>query len=1565
MAALATFRIPDPHTPAFSDPVIEGDTTVFQELQQAWQYANDLSGAEKCYVQTDRTLYQPGDTLWFNAFAVNAGDLRAATEHRRMSVSLQDPRGNVVHQLQLRTEAGTAAGEMNLSSNWPGGTYRLTACTFGVRGDTTATFRRDILLHKTVAPRIHLKLEFERKGLGPGDEVIGRFDATTIENQPLSRQALRYTADLGGSPHTSGTAVTDGAGRAYIRFKLPASLSSADGLLTIHIEHEGRAESITRPLPIVLNKIDLRFFPEGGDLIAGQPARMAFKAVNEFGKAADVAGYVTDANGRRVAEWSSLHNGMGSFTFEPAAGQQYTAHLTQPATARYALPAPLQTGATLQLHQRTADVLTFYAGSPRPGTFYLTGTSRDKIFFFKEIKMQAKDQLIPVPIGDLPIGIARFTLLDAQKSPLAERLVFLHRDRSLRIQAEANEEHYNPRAPVRLRLRVRDDRGYPVQGHFSLSVTDETLLTYADDKQGHLLSALLLEQDVKGTIEEPGFYFDTAEPKSEAALDVLLLTQGWRRFGWKQVLHKDVARKKAERTAVQCISGTFYNTESVPAAGRSLYLLPDSVKTVTDSTGHFSFKVPRSNRQRYLKDALHRTYLLADTANVCVLESVAHTFGKCTGQWSVIYGKVTDKSTGEALIGATVTFVQDKQLKRGTVADMEGNYQVLLPSGTYEAHISYTGYSSHTIAQVKVQPNAPTLLSVEMESGTALYETVVISSKVPLVRRDQASTAQVLVADDVKKLPTRSVNATVATAAGIDEGEIKIKGARSNGTNYYIDGIAVQRVFPPVAEDEAAFPAGLPADKADFEAQDEALMDTEEVIASDIQARAKSMPLAKRRRMEGDMSVPMSVGNSPIKPVATFHKARQFYVPKYQRTDPPPARRTDFRPTIYWNPAVTTDAFGEAVVDFVTSDAITNYRVTVEGMGNGGQPGRTEYHLHTRKPLSIEAKIPPYVITGDTLRLAALVVNKTGRTLSGTLTAQVPAHFKPVGVEEQGRTFVYRIERPAGPSEEEVTLSWRENGAVLDALKMRIPTLDRGFPVRQVLSGKSAQNSFRLSLMQPIEGSIEATLTACPGVLEEVLQGAERMLGQPSGCFEQVSSSNYPNLLVLDLLRRTGRNAPDIEKRAMDYLSSGYSQLTGYECKKGGFDWWGRDPAHEGLTAYGLLEFRDMQRVFPVDAALIDRTAQWLRTRRDGKGGWQVNPQSLHGWQNDAILDAYIAWGVASAGYGRDFAAEINAAAETAWRSDDPYQLALLANALAPAKDPRTARFTKRLTELQTEEGHWTSKTHSVFHATGPCFQVEIAALSALAFMQTKTHPQALSRAMNFIARSKTPYGYGSTQSTVLALKALTAFADYSVEAKGESILVVQVDGRRVQETAVSTKMLQNIKIPHLEQYFANDHPHIEVFFEKGKAVLPFDIEIKYASRQPRNTPGAPLALHTTLSRPAMERGEVVRLTAVLENTTAAPLASPMLVVGIPAGLSLQPWQLKKLVDEKQCDFYEIWDGKAVFHFEQLPAGERRTLALDLRADVGGAFEAPASEAFLYYDNDQRVWSKPGRIVVQ
>ena len=1592
--------------PAARPPaLIYGDSAVFNDLKATFERRQKETAPEKLYLQFDRTLYQPGETTWFSAYIRNAGDLLPSLQSQVVYVELLDLRGSVLQQKAYLAFDGVASGEFDFPKELPGGLYRIKAWTRWMQ-NTGDTFERTLTLQKVVLPNLNLKLEFERKAFGPGDVAIARFDAFSLDNKPLAGARLDFAVSIGGKQQQAGEARTDASGRAYVRFQLPENLESSDGLLNVRIEHNNQPEAVSRAIPIVLKKIDLQFFPEGGDAVAGLPCRMAFKALNEFGKPADVEGVVLDSRGGQVAAFRSYHDGMGAFDFVPQAGERYRARLGKPVASEktYALPESLRNGYALRLQERDDDNLSFDVSATQQGRVYLVGSFQDKLFFFKELKYDGGSlsqhnssgtRRVTVPVGDLPPGIARFTLLDGAKTEQAERLVFVNRDKGLKIVLKPDREQYLPRDKVKMAIRVSDYAGRPVQGQFSLAVADEKLLTFADDKQGNLLASLLLEQDVKGKIEEPNFYFDPAEPQSGQALDYLLMTQGWRRFAWKEVLEgKPLAYEfPAERAAVE---GVLLKHNGKPLQWAKVSLYPGGPSVETDEKGRFSFRnvdLGKYTHLHYRRDGYYPLYdydsdiVLRDRSRNNPVPATVLRRPNASGN-TLFSGQVKDE-TGEAIIGATVKILKGGEFVRGVITDFEGNYRTAVDPGVYNIEYSYTGYKTQKIDNVNVRAGQFNIVDATMSAGAVLKEVVVTAYKVPLIEQDNTQSGQTISSGQIKRMPTRNVNAIVATPAGArpaDKEAANIKGARNNNTNYYIDGIRVSGAVPPAQdiEDIQAVTGGLGAEFGNArELEEEApRVDEMVVVALGKKNREESVEklLASRARIVPNAFAKPAPEKSRSQPyrgeARTFDRARVFYAPAYP-TQQQPVQRTDFRSTIYWNPAVKTDRKGEAFVEFYTSDAVTNFRATLEGIGSAGQPGRGEQKFFVQKPLAIAVKTPASVIAGDVLDLHIAVTNHTDYPCSGQLNLSVPPHFRltpdpspavgPVTLAP-GETKIISAHYVVGLQQSDnqsvkITFSTDEN--VLDAFETTIRTLDRGFPVRQIAAGNSAQNAFNIHLNDPVEGTVSAVITAYPNALEDVLKGMERMLRQPSGCFEQVSSSNYPNLLVLDLLRRTGTLRPEVESGALSLLEEGYQKLTAYECKSGGFDWWGRDPAHEGLTAYGILEFTDMSRVFNVDKKLIDRTVGWLYKRRDGKGGWTLNPNSLHGWQNDPVVDCYIVWALAEAGYGKKFTAEVDQAYEQALKSSDSYQMALLANALLALDDPRGKTLAAQLREKQDANGSWLGSSHSVMYAYGDCFRIETTALAALALMKSNDRGTALSKAMEYLVKSKTEYGYGSTQSTVMALKALVEYAGTGSRTDAGGTLVVMVDGRRAAEQPFSTKDLKRLEIRNIEQYFTNNDPRLEVFFENPEAVIPFDLEVKYASRQPRNAPNCPLAFQTVLGARTAAVGETVRLTATLQNTTSAAQASPMVVLGIPAGLTLQPWQLKKLVDEKKCDFYELWDGFAVFHFEQIAPGETRQLDLDLRADVAGAFEAPASQAFLYYANDRRVWSKPERLTVE
>ena len=171
---------------------------------------------------------------------------------------------------------------------------------------------------------------------------------------------------------------------------------------------------------------------------------------------------------------------------------------------------------------------------------------------------------------------------------------------------------------------------------------------------------------------------------------------------------------------------------------------------------------------------------------------------------TVLQGKVVD-DTGEALIGATVKVLKGTDLARGTITDYEGNFRVNLDAGTYSVEVSYTGYQTSRTDGVRVLTNQLNFLDLVL-GNSVLTEVVITQYKVPLIEQDKTQGGQTLTSEQIRNLPTRSVNAIVATTAGVtsvDGGEVNIKGSRSNATNYYIDGIRVYgNSVPPVQDIE-------------------------------------------------------------------------------------------------------------------------------------------------------------------------------------------------------------------------------------------------------------------------------------------------------------------------------------------------------------------------------------------------------------------------------------------------------------------------------------------------------------------------------------------------------------------------------------------------------------------------------------------------------------------------------------------------------------------------------------------------------------------------------------------
>ena len=286
--------------------------------------------------------------------------------------------------------------------------------------------------------------------------------------------------------------------------------------------------------------IDLQFFPEGGSLVAGVPTKVGFKAVDANGNGCGIKGLLVTMEGDACARFESTHLGMGSFNLTPAKGTAYRAVIdrVQGPALEYDLPRVREKGYVLNVDDGEGDDLIVIVKTNRK-----TLSSKDTLQVYLEVKTSKGSflsklglthtaQSIVLPKGSFPPGIAHLILYDADFKPHSERLVCLDPP-LLRIQIERDKQVYHRREKTVLKVRVTDENGGPVDAEMSLSAFDAVALAGAGPDPSNVCSYLWLESELRGNVENPGYYFNEAHADRYGKLDLLLMTQGWRDFVWK------------------------------------------------------------------------------------------------------------------------------------------------------------------------------------------------------------------------------------------------------------------------------------------------------------------------------------------------------------------------------------------------------------------------------------------------------------------------------------------------------------------------------------------------------------------------------------------------------------------------------------------------------------------------------------------------------------------------------------------------------------------------------------------------------------------------------------------------------------------------------------------------------------------------------------------------------------------------------------------------------------------------------------------------------------------------
>ena len=317
-----------------------------------------------------------------------------------------------------------------------------------------------------------------------------------------------------------------------------------------------RTALINTQAPVPENDFDVSFYPEGGSLMLGTACNITFKALKSNGRATDISGIIYDQSGVEIQKISSDYLGMGCFSFTAEKGKSYYAvcENDKGQSKRFDLPAAIDKGYALSVN-RSADRIYVTVLQPAKSTqnneLYLLAHTRGKVHL--AMLWDNDKNRVDLPKEQFPSGVLHLILFDAGLNPVSERLVFINNQDQAGIDVQSDQPVFTARSCVKNRITITDSDGEPLAGSFSVAVTSDSEVM--PDTASNILTYLLLTSDLRGTIENPAYYFRD-NPSSEQALDLLMRTQGWRRYDIAALAKGRFSRPTTPIEAGAEISGT-------------------------------------------------------------------------------------------------------------------------------------------------------------------------------------------------------------------------------------------------------------------------------------------------------------------------------------------------------------------------------------------------------------------------------------------------------------------------------------------------------------------------------------------------------------------------------------------------------------------------------------------------------------------------------------------------------------------------------------------------------------------------------------------------------------------------------------------------------------------------------------------------------------------------------------------------------------------------------------------------------------------------------------------------
>ncbi len=1500
-------------------------------------------------ITTDKPIYQPGQVIHLRTLTLATADRRPAAG-QAVVLEVQDAKGNKVFKLPTTTSAfGVAAADFVLADQVATGDYTVSA----IVADATST--KSVNVSRYVLPKFRVDLTPARRSYAPGEVVEADLVAAYTFGQPVAGAAVEVVASEmveSLQPFATVAGRTDREGRWHLTLPLKEAfvgqeLTRGDAFVTLAAtvtDTAGHPQVATVQLAVSAAPIRVAVLPESGELVQGVANVLSVVTAYPDGRPAQT----TLRLGPPVdAELATSELGVAEVTVTPRGPT-----LALVVTARDRQGASVSTVVELRVGERgdafllrpdrpvyavgDSAVLDILSAAPTARVF--VDVVRDR----RTLLMSAVDVAdgrgrLDLDLSDDFVGtleLHAYRVLADGTLVRDTRVIQVNRADELSVALTLDRATYRPAEQAVLEVLVASRSGVPTQAALGLAAVDEAVFALSDMQPGLEAVYFALQADLL----VPRSEIHAALPLSPAQIT-----------GSGPV---DAAEEAARRALFALAEGTgapqvavdtgFAERQQQVAAARREHFRSLGRGGVLLPFVLFALLVLPVAAYAVLR-LVRRVPVVATADDLRAFEAAAASLLR---RWwlafwvppvgAVLLGLAVDSWPGRSPAGWFVTAF------------------VALAVLALVALVA----ASRRLRRSPAAAAVPTLRTVvagvpwAFVAAAAAVGAAVAAGGGGLVERDQVA---------VEGLAVLAVAALTAgfLAVGTAAAARRVPAPRwvwltvSRALLFALPGLLVAGfLFAQTRGGLAAMPLGRAIGEREVEMFKGQAMDV-------------AMPgLAMRQEASELAALPPAAAGELVAPI----RVRSF-----------------FPETLLWRPEVVTDEGGRARVEIPLADSITTWRLAASAVSATGELGSATTGLGVFQDFFVDVDFPVALTQHDELSVPVAVYNYLDRAQTVRLEAEpgdwfelVDGSVRTLAIGPREVTAVAFRLRALTPGRHALTV--RASGSSLaDAVRREVSVRPDGRAVVETVNGRlGAEVAHDLVIpAEAIAGANDLYVKVYPGAFSQVVEGLDTIFQMPYGCFEQTSSTTYPNVLVLDYLRRTKQAKPELELKALSYINLGYQRLLSYEVAGGGFEWFGNPPAHTVLSAYGLLELSDMAKVAAVDPAVLARTRSWLLAQQAADGSFApteggIAEGAINRFQGASFrTTAYVAWALASSG---ERSGELGRALDhlvSGWSAagDDPYTLALVAAALVAGERGGDARPVldrlEKLAVVEADTVHWAATSEGVTYGGGLALDVETTAVAAQALLAAGRAGNA-HKALAWLVEHKDARGtWHSTQATVQAMRALLGGTGAGGGVDEPVTVTVAVDGEVVEELAITPETADVFRLVDLRPYLRSGRTRVALA-ASGQASLAYQIVATHYLPEADVVAGEDQALSIAVAydRTTLATDDLLGCVVTIAYNRPGVARMTLVDLGLPPGFEVVSEGFDRLVADGVIARYSLTGRQATLYFDAIAGGVPVEFRYELRAKYPVRAKAPAAVVYQYYQPELRAETRPVEITV-